>query len=132
MIRRKIIVYGSVILLVIVLVTVVVELFNPLRRSAEQITEDILELTPIGSSMEDVIRVIESKKSWEWSGEVYPFGFLKQPPPPEERTEVGVQSIDVFLGDYRNIFVTSVTVFWAFDENSVLIDVWVWKDTDTI
>ncbi len=128
--RKKIMTYGLAVLAVTILVTVVIALLNPLRKSREQITENILKLTPIGTSMEDVIHVIESNKKWEWSGHINPNGFLKQPPPPEPRTTVGSRSIKVFAGDYRNIFVTSVTVFWGFDENSKLIDVWVWKDTD--
>lgn len=110
-------------LAVMILITVVTALSNPLRKSQEQITEDILKLTPIGMSMEEVVCVIENNKKWEWSGHINPNGFLKQPPPPEPRTTVGSQSIRVFIGDYRNIFVTSVTVFGGFDEDSKL-----WSD----
>ena len=127
---RKIITYVLVVLAIIIMIIIVIALANPLRKSQEQITKDILKLTPIGTDIKDVVHVIETNEKWEWSGHINPNGFLKQPAPPEPRTTVGTQSIRVLIGDYRNIFVTSVTVFWGFDENSKLVDVWVWKNTD--
>ena len=119
-------------LIIVVLTNIIIEVSNPLRRSAEEITEDILELTPIGTSMENVVGVIESNKKWEWNGYIAPVGFLKQPPPPEECTYVGTQSIRAFIGEYSDGFATTVTVFWGFDEDSKLIDVWVWKEKDSL
>ena len=43
---------------------------------------------------------------------------------------IGEKSISVLIGEYRTIFTTSVTVFWGFDENSKLIDIYVWKVND--
>lgn len=43
---------------------------------------------------------------------------------------VGEKSIRVKLGEYRLFFTESVTVFWGFDENSELLEIWVWKTVD--
>jgi hypothetical protein len=46
---------------------------------------------------------------------------------------IGNKSIRVSLGDYQNMpFTTNVTVFWGFDNEGKLIDVWVWKTQDGI
>jgi len=125
-------------LLAIVLVAISISLSNPLRRSQEKIKESILELTPIGMGMDDVLKVIENNKRWEIRYVRYDFGYRRPgiPDPADvalgRGTYIGEKSIRVFLGDYRNIFITSVTVFWGFDENSKLIDVYVWKDADTL
>lgn len=122
--------YVLIALAVTILVTVIIALLNPLRKSQEQITEDILKLTPIGTSMEDVIKVIESRRKWELEHINYENGYRYRKE--KEDKIIGEKSIRVFIGDYRNVFVTSVTVFWGFDENSKLIEVWVWKDQDSL
>lgn len=45
---------------------------------------------------------------------------------------VGKKNIRSDLGDYSTIFTTNVTVFWGFDEQSKLIDIWVWKTVDAL
>lgn len=45
---------------------------------------------------------------------------------------VGVKSIDVYLGEYRTIFDTGVSVFYSFDEDSKLIEIAVLKETDSL
>ena len=58
-------------------------------------------------------------------------GFLKQEK--GQSKTVGVNSIRVHLGDYWTFpfFRTSVTAFWGFDEDGKLIEIWVWKTTDS-
>lgn len=101
---------------------------NPLTRSEEKIKENLLKSTPIGTKMEDVVKFIESEKKWKIDYISYEQGFWHQRIYPN-RT-VGKKSIRAELGEYRFVFATSVTVFWGFDENSKLIDIWVWKTTD--
>jgi hypothetical protein len=36
------------------------------------------------------------------------------------------------IRDYQVIFFTDVTVFWGFDARGKLIDLWVWKTTDSL
>ena len=123
-------------LLVVVAVAVVNSL--SLRRSQASIKDSILQLTPIGMDMENVIAVIESKRKWKVEYISYEHGFTRpgRPDPNDIASGwgsvVGEKSIRVFLGDYRNIFITSVSVFWGFDADSKLIDVHVWKDKDVL
>ena len=109
-----------------------------LRRSTEEIREYLLELAPIGSGMDDIIMLIEESETWEiWNidrrngfpmvegdpltiGNYVPGAII-----------VGTQSMRVELGRYRHnifaLYLTYVTTFWAFDNNSMLIDVQVRK-----
>ena len=45
---------------------------------------------------------------------------------------VGEKSIRSYIGEYRFVFITSVTVLWGFDKNEKLIDIMVWKEVDSL
>lgn len=86
--------------------------------------------------MDEVIAFINSQKSWKIAYISEKTGFSKQGKGVPS-TVVGVKSIRTEIGEYRDpqfgfIFITSVTVFWGFDENSKLIDIYVWKTTDAL
>ena len=125
-------------LLLLAFVLAIVVFSNPLRKSQEHIRSDILKLTPMGTTMDDAIRAIKSNKKWKIDGISYENGYRRpgKSDPADaalgRETIVGEKSIRVFIGEYRNIFITSVTVFWGFDENSNLIEVYVWKDKDSL
>ena len=135
--KKKILVLSIVILVVgasVVLFTA--DSANPLRRSTDEIREDILELTPIGMSMDEVIKVMESNKEWdiyyvnERSGYVMNADRPGEPSPSdiEEGRVIGVKSARALIGTYQNIpHMAYVSVFWAFDEDSKLIDIAVRK-----
>ena len=120
---KKIMIYS---LLVIIVVVFFVFLSNPLRKSNEEIRANILALTPIGTSMEDVLKVIENNKKWKilWIKNDYRY----------ETTDlsgdfiIGEKSIRASIGKYINLFKVDVQIYWGFDENSKLIDVGVRKD----
>ena len=121
---RKILIFTILGLFVVILgVIAVTYATNPLRKSEEEIKANILKLTPIGTSMDDVINVIESNESWGWEGYISPNGF----PVDVSGDPIGEKSISVILGSYRNIFKTYVLSRWVFDENSKLIEVFVNK-----
>jgi len=112
---------------------------NPLRRSNEEIRESILELTPIGTSMDEVLNTIETNTEWEReymnenTGYSMNFGRPSFPSSfdiSENREIIGVKSIRVTIGTYSGSFKTYVIVYWGFDENSTLIDLAVRKDID--
>ena len=78
--------------------------------------------------MTDVRRLIESK-GWVVNDYREDVGFFDQRTAPN--TIVGKKHIRAELGNYQDIpFRAYVTVFWGFDEQSRLIDVWVWKTWD--
>ena len=131
-------IYPLIALSVIVLIVSIIVFLNPLRRPQEHIKNEILKLTPIGTSMEDVIKIIQSKRQWEIDYISHEHGY-RRPGTPDipdialgGETIVGEKSIRVFVGEYRNIFITSVTIFWGFDKNSKLVEIYVWKDKDSL
>jgi len=102
------------------------DLSNPLRQPIEQIRVDLLEITPLGSSIEEVRRVIQNNEEWRWSGHIATVGFPTGPR--SDDPHIGVRSIRVGLGGYANIFSTGVVAWWGFDENDNLIDIRVQKN----
>jgi hypothetical protein len=129
--RKKVIIAIIGILVITLGVTIIIAALNPLRKSNAEIRNGILELTPIGMNMEDVMDIIANKDKWRWDGHIIPFGLRTG-----ERSDaplIGVQSIRATIGSYhmlslRSPFgITLVVVFWAFDENSELIEVFVRK-----
>ena len=100
---------------------------NPLRRPVGNIRENILELTPIGSNMEDVMIVIKDNIKWRFMGGSYEYGYVNYTYAPGSRT-VGVKHLTAELG--KSSYFWYVVVSWGFDENSKLIDVYVTKSLD--
>ena len=105
-------------------------LANPLRRSDDHIRGQLLRHTPLGTNMTDVRKFIESK-GWKVDQYREDVGFLDQRTRPN--TVVGKKHIRAELGAYQDIpWRAYVTVFWGFDEQSRLIDIWVWKAWDAL
>ena len=139
---KKIMIYTLLVLLVFIVVAVLISLANPLAKSQEEIRENILKLTPIGTSMDDVVKIIENNKKWETmyvndkNGYSIMGGIPSEASSNEVDTVVGKKSIRVMIGKYHfqpqfDIYAfieRYVNVFWAFDENSKLIEVSVRKD----
>lgn len=107
---------------------------NPLFRSEEVIGERLLTQTPLGTSMDDVIQFLNLQKDWEIRNINYESGYLDRGL--LRNKIIGTKSIRVSLGDYRAItsyyLETNVTVFYGFNDDKELIDIWVWKTTDGI
>jgi len=138
--KRKIVIGISLSVAVIILVNVATILSNHfremspeellLRSSIEEIKEHLLNDTPFGMNMEDVIKVIESHDEWKIWQISYEHG-------PDYGSGIGAKSIRAHIGEYRGscafgIGMTDVAVWWAFDENAELIDIFVRKDVDAI
>jgi len=111
-------------------------LLNPLRWPEKSIRVKMLKLTPIGTKIEDVVSIINDNDKWK----MYPvrnYGYYYSGQPSRHYTEledcvVGVKSMYVYIGEYRTIFATDVTVFYGFDEDSKLIDIAVLKEKDSL
>lgn len=124
---------------VVALVSVIAILtLNPLRASEDVIRERILKATPTGTSMEEVIDIIDSQEAWEllWidsdKGFSAQWTHLNYTVHRDGRYIVGEKSIKVFLGEYFSLrtFCTPVSVFWGFDEKGILVDVQAIKEAD--
>lgn len=92
---------------------------NPLRRSEEKISTWLEAQTPLGSSPAEVLAYAK-KKNW--------LALRNQGSDGQTHGEF----IRGELGEYRTLFVTSVTVFWEFDAASKLQRIRVWKTVDAL
>ena len=130
--HKKTIIVFTLIMTVIILNL----LLNPWRKPVEQIGANILEQTPIGTSMEQVIEHIKYKGwrvitiSYEHGYKTYSSDDWSTSPWTEgawaSNATVGEKSIRVVAGEYRTALLfpirkVNVEVLWGFDENSELI-----------
>lgn len=129
----------------IIVLTVTVPMFtNPLRRPRSMVTNYILNLTPIGMHIDDVVEIVESRDDWRVHYISYEWGFMHPrhgardgwPTSRSGHPIIGEQSIRVHAGMYRAwyklFFNTFVGVFWGFDEDGKLIEIFVWKSIDAL
>ncbi|MCL2047723.1 MAG: hypothetical protein FWG87_03245 [Defluviitaleaceae bacterium] len=120
---KKIFKYVALSILGIIAIIVVAMALNPLRWSEQMIRTRMLKLTPIGTSIEEVVDVVENNKKWK----AYPVlnhGY-------NDRV-IGVKEMQVHIGGYRTIFHTDIIIFYGFDEDSKLIDIAVFKEVDSL
>ena len=141
---RKFIVIVLSLLIFITLVTFIPMLITPRRRPVNMVRNYILRITPIGTNIEDVIKVIESRDDWGGASVDYERGFYRETasrPPlpgveplfPVSFSVIGEMSVSAGIGRYRswhNLFfidVIGVGVTWGFDGDGNLIEVHVRK-----
>ena len=141
--RKKNIVCGSIVLFAVLMGVVAMMMSNPLRKPPEKIREDLLKLTPIGTSMEEVIGAIRGHKKWriEYVSDTHGYSVSAydgrpSEPAPDEKW-IGKKSINAYLGSYCGgikdyFFEIGVSVYFGFDEDSKLIDIAVRKDADSL
>ena len=126
---------GLVFIFLIIMIFIIINIItNPLRKSEEQIKENILKIIPNGTDMDDVIKSIENNKKWKitWINNEHGYGMAYGRPGEYYIDTVGVKSIRSNVGHYSNLFITDVVVYWGFDEDLKLIDIAVRKDTDSL
>lgn len=98
-----------------------------LRQSDESLRRKLLGEVPLGSKIGDVTAMLD-QHGWK-DHDFRDNGFLDQRVP--GHNVVGTKSIRAELGHYRLLISrVYVTVFFGFDDQDRLIDVWVWKQTD--
>ncbi len=119
-----------------ILGTAIVVLANPLRKSEERIRKDMLEIFPVGTEMNDVIKTVNNNKDWEigWINEDSGYGIGPAGIPGEGyTTTIGETSMRIYIGEYRYsyFFVADVVVYLGFDEDAKLIDLAVRKYIDS-
>jgi len=104
---------------------------SPLRKSEDVIKSDILSSVPYGSDISEVLVFLKANK-YEIDEINRERGFSDQRTKPSKIT--GNMFIRAEFGEYRGylLFITSVTVYFGFDESGKLIDIWVWKTTDSL
>ena len=116
----------------ILVIVAVIIMSNPLRRSKETIYEQMLKLTPIGTSIEDVLEVIDGNGKWKvWNvNSDGNWDSLSSNIDLYKNVLIERRSIIVLVGEYRTIFATSVSVHWKFDEDLRVIGIDIRKEND--
>lgn len=139
--HKKIIFRFAKIGIVITLLVVTALTLNPLMRPSANIRRYLLQITPINTSIEDVICIANSNPNWSIITVREEHGFTLQPRTfspmrihPAAMTRefpiVGERSVIVHLGTYHAPMRVDVTAFYAFDENGKLIEILVLKEVD--
>lgn len=101
---------------------------NELSRSEEKIKAEILNHVPWGTDISKVVDYLQTR-NYEIGFIDKNDGFLDQRVRPAKET--GEMSVRANFGNYREFFfLTNVTVYFAFDKDGKLFDIWVWKTTD--
>lgn len=102
------------------------------RLPTKSIEQKILKKTPLGSTP-DVVMAHINTQGWKSDGYVDRTGFLS-PNREGEAITVGESHIRAHMGSHFwfPLGTESVTVFWGFDKNQRLIEVYVWKTVDTL
>jgi hypothetical protein len=130
--KKKIILIASIIALI--LASIILPSPFLILRSNERLRSDMLKLTPIGTSMEDVIKTINESNKWEIRYIYNDSGYSMFGGRPGCRSDfkdspvndfiIGEKSIRTFHRGYHAIQVSiSIEVYYAFDGDSKLIDV---------
>jgi len=120
------------IIAIIVLAIVVPHFTPPLGGTPEQIRRRTLRSTPVGTSIEEVVQVIDDNSRWEWRGRHISSNGI----PSHIVTglvggdSIGEQSISI-VSRTRSFLIIPifVEIFWGFDEDGYLIDVRVRRTT---
>jgi len=104
--------------------------YNPMRRPAPMIRSHILRNTPLGTCMEEAIEIIESNERWGTPVISRDSGFIVQGagiPNFPLFTIIGEQQIQTRPERYNVLLFLErgVRIFWGFDENGKLIEVFV-------
>ena len=117
----------TLIILLSIVTIIVSSQLNPLRRDTKSIEEMVLNRIPYKTGFYAAKKIIEeSGWSVEYVNMKYGYALFGK----NGETMLGEKYICVYLGAYRNFFVTDVSAFLVFDEQSKLMRVIVQKDTD--
>ena len=135
--RKKVVCITVLILIAMIGVSM---FFNPLLlRTQRGIHRQLLRLTPLGTSVEEVIYIADNNPNWEvgtlWEDRgilhslVWHAYSYNSPPFPEY---IGEQYVRIHLGSYYFITRVGVVAHYVFDENGELIDIFVRKHIDLL
>jgi hypothetical protein len=136
--RKKVLLISFITILALVMVSMMT---NPLLRTDKSIRRYLLQITPIGTSMEDVVHAVSDRSNWtiRHIADRHGVGFdPRWPTVPtlswlrEDHIVVGEKSIRIHLGSYRFIMGVDVSGYYAFDENGELMDIFIDRVYDVI
>ena len=119
-----------------VLVTVIIPMIlNPARRPDNMVRNYLLNLTPLGTNISDVINIVEGRNDWDVRRIDHERGFTVTNfalpgGDPNRVIVVGEMSVRVHIGTTRLVWHAwpplinwFVEAFWGFDESGNLIEI---------
>ena len=119
----------SLLIVAIMLVwSVTVMIYSPMRRPASMIRNHVLRHTPIGTYIDDAIEIIESNERWGTPIVNRNTGFMAPGigvPDRPFHSVIGDQSVQT-RPERQNVILfheRSLRIFWGFDENGKLVEV---------
>jgi hypothetical protein len=130
--KRKKIIWSALFVLLAVAASLV--FLNPLRRDEAYIHDWLLRQAPIGSSVGEVKSIIAKHGwkldcDWQSTAEHPPLSHSERMYP----YVAGSRVIGAYLGHYQGLpWRIDVDVFWGYDSQGKLIDVYVRKDADSL
>ena len=99
------------------------------RLPSDLLERRLLITTPLGTPMDDVLAFIRNK-GWMIRMIDTSQGFPDQR---DDYQRTGSRHIEVYMGSYQGIpWRRDITVYWGFNDNSQLVDIWVWKTADAL
>ncbi|MDR2727733.1 MAG: hypothetical protein LBB56_01275 [Chitinispirillales bacterium] len=132
--KKKIFILLSTVILLSLIITVLM-FSNPLRRPITMIESRLLKLTPLGSTMEEVVIAIE-KEGWRFG---YVTGYTNNQKELVSRfgeifkfNENDKKIIYIYMGEYRVVMPCIVVAYFNFDEDGFLVNIKVLKEWDSI
>ena len=124
-------------LIVLIISPYLLMLVTPMRRPESMSTNYVLRLTPIGMDMEEVIKIVENHRNWSIAWISYERGFPHPRIVSAGTYIVGDKSMRVNMRSFWpanmplvGLFMEMiVSIFFGFDEDGKLTDVYVWKSS---
>ena len=118
----------NIIISLILLISIGMFLFLPsIRKSSDTIRNSILSELPLGSSMKQTQKFLKLRK-WELRSISRHTGYYHS----KLHREIGKQSIRAYAGHYQSWLRVDVSIFFGFDSEDKLIDLYVRKEQEGI
>ena len=133
--------YKSLIFFIFITFSIIGVMFmvNPLLRTTNSIQRNLLRITPLGTSIDDVVIIIVNNANWglfsvheDWGVLLLGYRLPTFGSPRDGSTVIGSKSVIVNLGNHSFFLSFNVRAFFAFDEDGKLIDILVRRDADLI
>ena len=131
--KRVLLIFVILVSLLFVGLPVILATFNPMQRPRFMVRNSILRLTPMGTHIDEAIEAIESRSNWIVRFVNHNRGFVHPSVLPFGSSIIGDKSIRVDAGPFwPGVFPLiglisreSVSIFWGFDADGYLIEVYV-------
>lgn len=118
----------------ILMVYALVVVTNPIRWPEGYLKSHVLEITPLGAEFDHVMSLIK-KRNWEIKrfSEEWGFRYRGKKGPKTIGDKYIMACLGSYMGSYLGVpvpFRVYVYVYWGFDLEGRLTDIWIYKEMD--